>query len=73
MLHKNDINRLLTNRAVVKKCDKALSPSGEISRLGNDFYLRTSGNLDLLEPGNIPGNLLKILESYFRVHRKQKS
>ena len=64
MLHKNDINRLLANRAVIKKCDKALAPSGEISKLGNEFYLRTNGSLDLLEPESIPESLLTILEAY---------
>lgn len=69
MLHKNDINRLLTNRTVVKKCDKALAPSGEISKLGNEFYLRTNGSLVLLEPESIPENISEILEAYSAAYK----
>ena len=72
MLHKDEIDRLLRHRVVIQKCDKALAPSGEISRLGNDFYLRTRGNLDLLEPGNIPDSVSAILESYYSVFKSRK-
>jgi len=73
MLHQNDINRLLANRVVIKNCDKALEPSREISKLGNDFYLRTSGSLELLEPGSIPEDLSVILESYYTAFKNRRT
>ena len=57
MLHKSDINRMLSNRAVITKCDEVLAPTSEISRLGNEFYLRTQGNLEIITTENIPKNL----------------
>ena len=71
MLHKSDINRMLSNRAVITKCDEVLAPTSEISRLGNEFYLRTQGNLEIITTENIPKNLSDILSSYLAVASKK--
>ena len=71
MLHKSDINRMLSNRAVITKCDNALFPTREISRLGDEFYLRTQGNLEIITTENIPKDLSDIIKSYLAIASKK--